>query len=406
MHFKCNGARWLMERMESPTHGEDTPPPSLLVIFFTFLILGFTAFGGPAMVAYIRKVTVERKQWLNEATFADGVAFCQIIPGATAMQVAGYVGLKKRGISGAFMAYSGFALPAFVLIMVLSAIYVQNQLLPQLLSIFSGLRAFVVAIVAYGAVSLARLYLKICRDLFIVIVAAILFGFGVNPIAVVIIAGCVGILLYHQNITSNQKIPKRIPTAHLSRVISLVFLVTIAFGFLFVFWPTLSELAVSMVRVDLFAFGGGFAALPLMYHEVVVAHGWMDGQTFMDGIALGQVTPGPIVITATFVGYLVGGIAGGIVATIGMFIGSFFLVIALVPYFDHLKRSLIFRHAVNGVLLSFIGLLASVTVQFFHAIPWNIPLVTLAVGAFIALLVGVEILWVVLIVVIIAPFLL
>jgi chromate transporter len=150
-----------------------------------------------------------------------------------------------------------------------------------------------------------------------------------------------------------------------------------------------------MARIDLFAFGGGFAALPLMFHDVVEVHAWLDSTTFMNGLALGQVTPGPIVITATFVGFLAYGFWGGVIATIAIFIPSFLFVIGTVPYYDWLRSSQLYQKMFQGILFSFVGLLLSVTVKLALAVPWSWFPGFLAAGAFLSLLLGAEILWVV-----------
>jgi chromate transporter len=152
-----------------------------------------------------------------------------------------------------------------------------------------------------------------------------------------------------------------------------------------------------MFRIDLFAFGGGFASLPLMFHEIVEVRSWMDAQTFLNGIALGQITPGPIVITATFAGYIVYGLLGAIVATVSVFLPSFMIVVGVVPYFDRLRNSIYFSRAIRTVLCSFVGLLLTVTYRFASDIPWDIPRVSIAAAAFVALLLKVEIIWIVLV---------
>jgi chromate transporter len=166
----------------------------------------------------------------------------------------------------------------------------------------------------------------------------------------------------------------------------------------------LFNLATLMMRIDLFAFGGGFASLPLMLHEIVDVRGWMDNKTFMDGIALGQVTPGPIVITATFVGYMSYGLWGAIVATIAIFAPSFLMVIAITPVFDKLKTSAYFLGATKGILASFVGLLFFVTVKFALAVPWDGIRVVLVCAAFGALLRKVDILYVVFVAAVISVF--
>jgi chromate transporter len=367
---------------------------SLLTIFLSFFRLGLTAFGGPAMVAYIRRMVVEQKGWLDGASFDDGVALCQAVPGATAMQVTAYAGFRIRGAAGALAAFSGFGLPAFLLMMALSALYVPASSQPLVQGVFLALQAIVVAMVAYAAVSFARTSLRHWLHALIAGIAAALFIAGVHPVAVIALAALLGIAI----LPTPDKKPEE-PAAQ-PPYPGHAFLVLVAasaafFLLLFFLRPDLFSLAATMAGIDLFAFGGGFAALPLMFHEVVQVHAWLDSATFINGLALGQVTPGPIVITATFVGYLTYGFWGGVVATIGIFIPSFLMVLGTIPYYDWLKGSTLYRKMFQGILFSFVGLLLSVTVKLALAIPWSYLPALLAAGAFVSLLLGAEILWVV-----------
>jgi chromate transporter len=377
----------------SPNVNGTTPP--LVNIFTRFLRLGLTAFGGPAMVAYIRTMAVEREKWLDDATFNSGISLCQTLPGATAMQVAAYTGLKVRGLAGAIAAFIGFGLPAFVLMMVLSALYFQTSSLPPVISIFRGLAVIIVAIIATAAVTFAWASLKRWVHAFIAGIAAVLFFLGVHPILVILSAALMGLLILGGDASAPEPLRTSTAMGLEKGYFILIGLVAAMFLVLFFFDINLFELAAVMFRVDLFAFGGGLASLPLMYHEVVDAHAWLDSTTFLSGIALGQVTPGPIVVTATFVGYLVDGFWGGVIATVAIFTPSFLIVVGAEPYFDRMQDSPMFRRAVGGILLSFVGLLLSVTIRFAMGISWNWPLALLGAGAFIALLLGGEILWVV-----------
>jgi chromate transporter len=166
---------------------------------------------------------------------------------------------------------------------------------------------------------------------------------------------------------------------------------------LFVLDRRLFALAVLMFRLDVFAFGGGFASVPLMFHEIVEVRAWMDGPTFLDGIAMGQITPGPIVITATFVGYVFSGVLGAIMATVSVFLPSFMIVVGIVPFFDRLRRSRAAQQALGGIGCTVVGLLLAVTVRLAWAIPWDLPQAVLAGAAFVALVLQVDLLWVVLI---------
>ncbi len=367
---------------------------SLVSVFFAFFRLGITAFGGPAMVAYIRKMAVRQKGWLDSAVFDEGVALCQAIPGATAMQVTAYVGLRIRGTAGALAAFVGFGLPAFILMMVLSAFYVSTSDLPQVKVLFLSLQAIVVALVAFATVSFGRASLKHWIHVLIAGVAAVLFIAGVHPILVIALAALLGIIILPTP-DKKQDLPvKKLPRPENSFLILLAG-AAVFFMLLYLLQPNLFTLANTMARIDLFAFGGGFAALPLMFHEVVVVHSWLDSTTFINGLALGQVTPGPIVITATFVGFLSYGFWGGVIATIAIFTPSFLFVVGALPYYDWLRSSKLYQKMFQGILFSFVGLLLSVTINLALVVPWSWFPVLLAAGAFLSLLLGAEILWVV-----------
>jgi len=371
--------------------------PSLAHLFTSFLRLGASSFGGPAMVAYIRKMAVEQKHWLDEESFRYGVALCQTIPGATAMQTSAYVGLRARGAAGALASFAGFGLPAFIIMMALSALYVRTYSLPAVVSAFNGLQAIIVAIVANATVSFGTTYLKKWRDIIIAIAAAIMFGLGVNPIVVILFAALLGLVLYNRQTLPQQTVDPEGKSCFTRPVLLILSAAAIGFIILFFVHRGLFDLALLMFRIDLFAFGGGFASVPIMFHEIVDVRSWMDGPTFLNGMALGQVTPGPIVITATFIGYLLYGPVGGVIATISVFLPSFLIVVGIAPYFDRLRTSLHFNKAIEGILCSFVGLLLSVTIRFALNIPWDFPRIIFTGVAFVALHFKVDILWVVLI---------
>jgi chromate transporter len=179
------------------------------------------------------------------------------------------------------------------------------------------------------------------------------------------------------------------------KIIALGCILLAALGGLHVLNDVLFALAAIMLKIDLFAFGGGFASLPLMLHEIVAVKGWMTNGTFMDGIALGQVTPGPIVITSTFVGYIVQGFAGAIVATIAIFTPSFFMVVTVAPIFDRLRSSPYFARVIDGILASFVGLLIYVLIKFALAVPWDVVRIILGLASLAALIRKVDILYIV-----------
>ena len=191
------------------------PPTSTLtlgflgILFYRFFRLGLTAFGGPAMIAYIRDMAVQKEKWLDQESFKQGVAICQTIPGATAMQVAAYVGLRSGGAWGAIAAYVGFGLPAFVLMVLLSALYGQSHDLATVVSIFAGLQVIVVAMVAHATVHFGRSTLRDWRDWGLGLVVAGFLLIGGNPLVAILAAALLGLLLFQQTIQpgSNSRSP-------------------------------------------------------------------------------------------------------------------------------------------------------------------------------------------------------
>ncbi|MBZ5497666.1 MAG: chromate efflux transporter [Acidobacteriia bacterium] len=348
------------------------------------------------MVAYIGKMAVEKKCWMSRRAFMDGVALCQLIPGATAMQTSAYVGLKAHGVMGAAASFVGFGFPAFLLMMAFSAVYVHAHNLPVVVSTFQGLRAIIVAIVANATLMFGRNSLKNGRDVIIAVVAALIFGLGVNPIIILPIAAILGLA---RNVNPPPPPPTDCSADRLRLPFAFLVLLTAGatgFTLLFLFQRKFFDLAALMSTIDLFAFGGGFASVPLMFHQIVHVRGWLDGPTFLNGIVLGQITPGPIVITATFVGYALYGFWGGLLATIGVFLPSFLLVVGIAPYSSRIFASFYLSRAFGGVLCSFVGLLLTVTFRFALNVHWSLIHILLSAAAFIALLLDVDILWVVL----------
>ncbi len=373
------------------------PHPPLLRLFLTFLRLGATAFGGISMIAYLRRSIVEERGWISNEEFNNGLALCQMIPGATTMLVAAYIGLKLRGRIGAILTLIGFSLPAFIMMLVLAALFTLNREHRLLYAIMGGLQAIIVAIIANAMFCFGRGIYRDWKALFIAALAAVFYALSVNPMLVILIAALTGLYFFQLKTTNPQPIPA-INKPRVSILFILVFLSTTALGLglLYVFERSLFDLAVAMLKISLFSFGGGFAAVPLMLHEVVEVQGWMDTPTFMDGIVLGQVTPGPVIITATYIGYYVAGLAGAVIATTSIFIPSYFILVTIVPYFDRLKTSPYFMAVIKGILCSFVGLLLTLTVRFALDVHWNLVYVLLAVAAFIALFRKVDPLWVIL----------
>jgi len=367
-----------------------------LSLSLVFLRLGATAFGGLAIIEYFHRVAVKQKRWLDEDSFNYGVAVSQAIPGPPTAKVAAYIGLRTRGVIGAALVLTAYILPTFLLMLILSVLYEWESGSRVTAAVFSGLQVVIAAIIVDTIFSFGKSLTRTAREIAIAIVAAVLFALKLHPIAVIIIAAGLGILIYDREPFKNLKPSEQKTGYPFWTAILTVLLPALSFALLFFLDRKLFTLSAVMFRIGLFSFGGGFGAIPLMLHEVIQVHSWMDAKTLMNGIALGQITPGPISITATFIGYIVDKMPGAFLATISIFYPTLMLMVVAVPYFDKLTGSKHFNKAVGGVLCSFVGLFLWVAVSFGLNIKWDLGHILLGVAAFLAMRLKIEVIWVVL----------
>ncbi|UXM84656.1 chromate transporter [Methanococcus aeolicus] len=365
--------------------------PSALKIFTSFLKLGLIAFGGPTAIAYVREMVVDKKKWMDEKNFNNGVALSQIIPGASVMQVVAYVGLNVGGFAGALAAFMAYVLPAFFMMLVLTIIYIHLKTVPETVSIFEALRIVVVALAANGTLNFGKKSIKNIKDVFLLAIAAILFILKFSPFVVIFIAMIIGFLTHREDFTELSLLLSSKPhianeKLKIYKYVAYILVIIALFNLsLWLINPELFSLSTLMMKVDIMAFGGGYGSVPFMLHDVVDVEKLIDAKTFMDGIALGQITPGPIVITATFVGYLVKGLVGSIIATISVFTPSFIILLSTVPIFDSLKNNIIFKNIFHSILVSFVGLMIAVTIRFALSVDWTLSAVIIGLMAFIGL---------------------
>ena len=377
----------------NPEPGEARP--TVFEVFMSFLKLGLTAFGGPAMVTYVKALAVDRKRWLDEETFGQGIALCQTLPGAIAVNVASYAGYRARGFCGMLAAFAGFTLPAFLLILALSLIYVKTRSLPVMNSLFSGLEVIVVGIVAHATATFGRKTLRSGSDVVLALAGAALLSLKLNPFLVILTTACAGIILFRQPGAQTGR-PVQGPGVVNRDALTLFGLFSLCLLGLWIVDRKLFDLAWVMAKIELFAFGGGYTALTLMFHEIVEARQWLDNQTLIDGIALGQITPGPILITAAFIGYMVAGFAGALVGTLAVFMPGLILIVTILPLFDRLRANPLFLRAIRGTVSCFVGLLLFVTIKFALTVHWDWRHLLLLAAASGTLFAKVDILYVVL----------
>lgn len=348
------------------------------------------------MIPHVRELAVERRGWIKERDFRLGMSICQMIPGATVMQLAAYIGYRVRGLAGALAAFVGFGLPAFLLITLLSFFYFKYQDVSWVLASFAGLKVIAVAIITHASVDFAKKYTRSIPDILVGVGAAFSILIQVHPALIIATAMLLGLAAYKDTPMSDGPPPACPARDMTNSCVKLLAGLLLMLAALALFSTDLLELMFRMMRVDIFAFGGGFAALPMMFHEVVHNAGWLSRETLLDGIALGQITPGPIVITSAFVGYAVKGVMGAIVAAAGIFSPSILLLVWAVPRCDRLMGSHLFRRAMHASLATLGGLMAATVVTLAMSVDWSFAGAAICAAAFAGLRAKLDVLWVVL----------
>ena len=364
--------------------------PSLVSLFLKIFKLGATAYGGPAMISHIKETTVNRYEWVKEGEFMRGVALCQLIPGATMVQIVTYIGYRVRGIWGALTATVAFVLPAFIAILILSAIYFKFHTLWFIQALFKGLGAIVVAIILNACITFGRPILRDWKVILIALLSFFAFFFQWNFVLIFVLAAVAGLLLHPKNPQTKGAPSGGAPLKVAKEkeyliIVLLAAFICLALALSYLVDPKIASLSLNLSKIGALAFGGGFTAIPLIQYEMVDRFQWLSTKEFLDGIALGQVTPGPILITATFVGYKVANLLGAFMATLGVFFPSFFILVLLIPYHDRLRGVEKVRMMEQGVLGSFIGMLALVLFNFGRTSLVDIPRILMAAAAFLAI---------------------
>ena len=397
-------SRWESAGRVQPARGEVRALPwvTLGELARTFFLLGLTAYGGPAIVAQIRQTTL-RKAWLTEGELEDSLAYCQMLPGPVAVQFGAHIGWRLRGGIGAFIALTTYIAPAFLLMMILSAVYFRVGEISIVVAMLKGLRAATVGIVVGAILSMGRTALKSWRSVPIALGSAAGFLLHLNVLLVLAGAALAGVLLLPRASATMSGTAIR-PDDQPDTVIgtSLVWPVMILAAFVAMIlsanWlgPFYPPLGIAMAKVNLLAFGGGYTALALMYNQAVTAHAWISGSEFIDGLAMSQVTPGPVIVTATFIGYKLGGVSGAVFATVCVILPSGVLMVVFAPQFARVRKFKLMGPLVQGLLAAFIGMLLYVLWQV-ASVGVNDPFtIALAIGSIVALRLKPNPVWIVL----------
>jgi chromate transporter len=371
------------QRADSPTSRRDT----LRELALLFLKLGTIAMGGPAAhIAMMEDEVVRRRRWLSHERFLDMLGVCNLIPGPNSTEMAIHIGQDRAGFAGLVVAGGCFILPAAAIILVLAWAYVRFGARPQAVGLLYGIKPVIIAIVLQALWGLGRSAIK-SRTLAAIAIAALILSI-LNIDDMIVLLGC-GLLMLTiraiQNRSTTNPTLAAIPTA-VARL-SASSAKTIAAAATAAAVPfTLTTLFLVFLKVGALLFGSGYVLLAFLRADLVDRLRWLSEAQLLDAVAVGQVTPGPVFTTATFIGYVLGGFRGAIVATVGIFLPSFFFVSISGPLIPRLRNSPLAGAFLDGVNVGAWSLMAAVTIFLAKAAIIDLPTILLATSSAIMLI--------------------
>ncbi|MDQ6472889.1 chromate transporter [Flavobacterium sp. LHD-80] len=362
---------------------EKTSKYGLLQLTLYFLKLGSIGFGGPvALVGYMHKDLVEDRKWITEEEYKQGLALAQLAPGPLAAQLGIYLGFVHYRFLGATLAGFAFILPSFIMVVLLGIIYKLYGGLTWIQAVFYGVGASVVGIIALssykltlksiGKINLESLKSKWLLWMFFISAAIVTFITETEQVLLFIIAG----LLY--------MIFKAPPKWWSFKTTN--FLVLFQFGFLNSEESTLFKLAVFFAKAGAFVFGSGLAIVPFLHSGVVAENHWLTEQQFLDSVAVAMITPGPVVITVGFIGYLVNEFSGASIAALATFLPCYLFTIILAPYFNKIADNNSVKAFVEGITATVIGALVGSVLVISSRSIIDIPTALIAVLSILVLI--------------------
>ena len=347
-------------------------PVSLAEIALLFLKLGTTAFGGPAAhFAMMEDEFVRRRKWLSHQEFLDRLGASNLIPGPSSTEMAIHIGFSKRGWPGLIVAGCCFIVPAAVLVSLIAAAYVRYGSLPQVERILYAVKPVVIAVVAQAFWSLARSAVKSAWLAAIGVICTVACLFRAQELVLLAASG----------------IAAAAPVLVRSRRAAMILLTPIA---AVASRPgavpfTLSRLFLTFLKISSVLFGSGYVLLAFLRSDFVDRLHWLTEKQLLDAVAVGQVTPGPVFTTATFIGYIVGGTRGAAVATVAVFLPAFILVAASGPLIPRVRRSATAGAFLDGVIVGSLALMGVVTWQLGRAAIVDVTTAAIALASAILL---------------------
>jgi chromate transporter len=330
-----------------------------------FLRLGTTAFGGPAAhIAMMEEEFVRRRAWLTREQFLDIVGAAGLIPGPSSTEVAIYIGYRRAGWRGLLAAGFCFILPATLIVTAIAWAYVRFGRLPAVGGVLYGIKAVLMAIIAQALVALGRSAVKSAWLVAVGVAASVANIFGASPVVVLFAAGVLSTAACLRSNTATAPLiwPGPLGASAVAAT------------------PAgLAKLFLVFLKIGAVVFGSGYVLLAFLRADLVEGTRWITDRQLIDAVAVGQVTPGPVFTTATFIGYVVAGVPGALVATIAIFLPSFLLVAVSGPLIPHLRRSHIAGAFLDGVNVAALALMAVVGARLGKAAIVDTPSALLAV---------------------------
>jgi chromate transporter len=331
----------------------------LLELAVVFSKLGITAFGGPAAhIAMIDDEVVKRRQWMDRETLLDLLGITNLIPGPNSTELAIHIGLERAGWIGLLVAGICFILPAMLMVWGLAVIYEQYQTVPQVNWLLYGVKPVAIAIVLQALWKLGNSAIKNVQTLGAGIAVVVLSYLGVNEILLLLLTGIVVMLISRWQVDKNDGSALLILPISSWQMASVPASLAAVAGS-----PTWLSVFLFFLKIGTVLYGSGYVLLAFLQQELVDRLHWLTSQELLDAVAIGQVTPGPVFTTATFIGYLLAGHGGAIAATIGIFLPAFVLVPVVRPWVEKLRRSPQMSGFLDGVNVASLGLMAVVTWQ-------------------------------------------
>ncbi len=371
---------------------------SLWTLFALFLRIGSTSFGGfMVLIAVVENHVVERRKLLTHAEILDGVSLATVLPGPVAVNTVAYVGYRLRGIPGAMVCTISVILPSFLLLLALSAAYFTWGQIPVVNKLFMGFIPAVTATILVAAWNMGiKAILGKFESMIALLATALMVWDSSFSLAIIVISGMAGWLLFRENTEGSAQ-----KTDDGSKGRSTLLSVAVAPLALTVsFWSAnsamLLKLFMTFAGMSLFLFGGGYVFIPVIQHTVVVSNGWLTQQEFVDGIAMSQITPGPVLISAAFIGYKVAGIPGAWVAASGIFLPPALLMIVGSHVLGRIKHSAVITAMLRGIRPAVIGMIiaAAIVVGMTAQQHW-VSLMIFAAALFAQLKFKIDVVWVI-----------